>query len=424
MTLEAKYVITGIIFVLGVFVGRFLNRCIIRIPETVGLTKELKQIFLKSPRQGYYPPTRWYHRLPVVGTMCLLGRSPYSGRRVLKREPFIELLNGVLLAWLFWLEVPVGLDPKTSSLSWILGPEWITGVFKPDGAFLVLRYLYHVVLVEALVVGTFIDFDHYLLPDATTLPAMLVGIVGATIAGCFWFVPIWFQNSQLLDLLVLFFPEELVQSLKGPPYPPWITLHPHLHGFLNSLVGLIVGSGMIWVIRFIGFVTLKKEAMGFGDVILMAMVGTFMGWQNCVVIFFLAPLFALVSVILTAAFFRRAIPYGPYLSLATLAVLYGWPMMQESVFHFFAHGLLIPILGLIMAALMFALLYMMQLLKRLAGIDDTWEFDAQAAWTSGDHLAHYAGENNDLQQGQWKKAQHPLTTAGRGQQFQQTWRGR
>ncbi len=424
MTPEAKYIITGIIFLLGVIVGRFLNRCIIRIPETVGLFAEVKRIFVRTPLQGYYPPAKWYNLLPFVGTMGLIGRSPYSGRRILRREPFIELLNGVLLAWLFWLEVPVSLEAQASSLSWLLGPEHLTKVFQPESAYLILRYLYHVVLVEALVVGTFIDFDHYLLPDATTLPAMLIGLIGGTLAGSFWIVPIWFQNNQLLDLLVLFLPIEVVQSLKGPPFPPWIIAHPHLHGFLNSLVGLIVGSGMIWTIRWIGFVTLKKEAMGFGDVILMAMVGTFMGWQNCVVIFFLAPVFALIAVILTSAFFRRAIPYGPYLSLATLTVLYGWPKVNDSVFHFFAHGWLIPLLGLVMAILMFFLLYAMQLLKRLAGIDDSWEFDAVPAWTSGDHLLHYSGENTDLQQGQWKKPQHPLSVAGRGQQFQNTWKGR
>ncbi len=423
MTLETRWAITAAIFVVGLLLGRLLNRCIMRIPETVGLFKEFRQIVSRTPLQGQYPRGRWYHLLPVIGTLFLIGRSPFSGRRITLREPFVELLNGFLLASLFWLEIPASLDVKASSLAWPLGPEVVGGAWNSEWLFLICRYLYHVVLVEALVVGTFIDFDHYLLPDMTTLPALVVGVVGGTLAGGFWMAPLWFQDNRALDLLSLLLPFESVEWLKGPIYPPWFSSSPHLHAFLNSLAGLIVGSGMIWTIRWIGFVTLKREAMGFGDVILMAMVGTFVGWQNCVIIFFLAPVFAICVVIVSMAFFRRAIPYGPYLSLATLTVLYGWPQIWPSLYRFFSHGPLIPALLAIMAILMLVLLWAMQIIKQILGIKDDFEFEQIELWTSSDQLLFEAGEKSNLQQGQWPTPQHPLTLAGRGQLSQHHWRG-
>ena len=65
--------------------------------------------------------------------------------------------------------------------------------------------------------------------------------------------------------------------------------------------------------------------MGFGDVTLMAMIGAFLGWQPCLVIFFLAPFAGLVVGVLRLILFRdEEIPYGPFLCLATLFVIVRW----------------------------------------------------------------------------------------------------
>ncbi len=86
---------------------------------------------------------------------------------------------------------------------------------------------------------------------------------------------------------------------------------------LSSFVGLGIGGGLIWFVRFFGQLALRREAMGFGDVTLMAMLGAFLGWQPALMIFFLAP-FAGLVVGLVKFIVRRdnEIPYGPFLCLA------------------------------------------------------------------------------------------------------------
>lgn len=99
---------------------------------------------------------------------------------------------------------------------------------------------------------------------------------------------------------------------------PWV-------GLLTGLVGMIGASGMVWAMRIVGTVALRREALGFGDVTLMMMIGAFLGWQAGVVIFFMAPIAAL-AVGLLQMILRRddEIFYGPFLCLATLAVMIRW----------------------------------------------------------------------------------------------------
>lgn len=112
---------------------------------------------------------------------------------------------------------------------------------------------------------------------------------------------------------------------------------------LSSLVGLLVGGGLIWLIRIIGRWALQREAMGFGDVTLMAMIGAFLGWQASLLIFFLAPFFGLMVGVFRWAFRRESeIPYGPFLCLATLIVLVRWPAFWERVIDIFHPGWLVP----------------------------------------------------------------------------------
>lgn len=96
-------------------------------------------------------------------------------------------------------------------------------------------------------------------------------------------------------------------------------------GLLTGLVGMIGASGMVWAMRIVGTVALRREALGFGDVTLMMMIGAFLGWQAGVVIFFMAPIAAL-AVGLLQMILRRddEIFYGPFLCLAALAVMIRW----------------------------------------------------------------------------------------------------
>jgi leader peptidase (prepilin peptidase) / N-methyltransferase len=96
-------------------------------------------------------------------------------------------------------------------------------------------------------------------------------------------------------------------------------------GLLTALVGMIGACAMVWAMRIVGTVALRREALGFGDVTLMMMVGSFLGWQAGVIIFFLAPFAGLVIGLLQLVLRRNdEIFYGPFLCLATLVVMLRW----------------------------------------------------------------------------------------------------
>ncbi|HVX16167.1 MAG TPA: A24 family peptidase [Pirellulales bacterium] len=107
----------------------------------------------------------------------------------------------------------------------------------------------------------------------------------------------------------------MVWNLGGPG---WV-------GLLTSLAGLAVGAGLIWSVRVIFTAILGKEAMGFGDVTLLAMIGAYLGWQAPIFIFFVAPCLGLLFVLLYLVFgFAREIAFGPFLCLGTLVVIVAW----------------------------------------------------------------------------------------------------
>jgi len=97
----------------------------------------------------------------------------------------------------------------------------------------------------------------------------------------------------------------------------------------GSMVGYLVGGGLIWLFRLAGTLAFGKEAMGLGDAHLLACVGAVLGWVDPILVFFLAPFLAiggmLVGTILSRLVrgFARYIPYGPWLALAAMVVVFG-----------------------------------------------------------------------------------------------------
>jgi prepilin signal peptidase PulO-like enzyme (type II secretory pathway) len=124
-------------------------------------------------------------------------------------------------------------------------------------------------------------------------------------------------------------------------------------GLLTSLVGMIVTGGVVWVVRLVGSAAMGREAMGFGDVTLMMMIGTLVGWQAGVAIFFLAPL-AGVVVAVAQFLLRRGdeIPYGPYLCLGTLVVMVRWAEVWNWMRPAFEMPWLVPGVLIVVFALM------------------------------------------------------------------------
>jgi prepilin signal peptidase PulO-like enzyme (type II secretory pathway) len=105
--------------------------------------------------------------------------------------------------------------------------------------------------------------------------------------------------------------------------------------------------------------------MGFGDVTLMAMIGAFLGWQPSLIVFFLAPFAGLVIGLLRLILFRdREIPYGPFLCLATLAVIVGWADVWNYTQATFALGWIVPLAVLCCPPLMAVMLGTWRLILR------------------------------------------------------------
>lgn len=162
--------------------------------------------------------------------------------------------------------------------------------------------------------------------------------------------------------------------------------------------------------------------MGFGDVILLAMIGSFLGWQAAAIVFFLAPLFALVTVLLSWIFLRnREIPFGPYLSLAAVVVLLFWKEIWANTEQIFSLGVFLPVIGLVMLTALASLLGLLRGVQRLFGIEPTEELIEE--WTPGDQLSYLASEVIDPDQGQWQRAPWPGRDTGRGRAHYRQWRG-
>jgi prepilin signal peptidase PulO-like enzyme (type II secretory pathway) len=110
----------------------------------------------------------------------------------------------------------------------------------------------------------------------------------------------------------------------------WVVGGNPWYGLFSALVGLAVGGGTIWSIRIVASWAMDMEAMGFGDVTLMAMVGAVIGWQGAVLGFFLSPFAAIVIVLVQYVVTRnRHVPFGPYLCAGTLLVMVFWDAMYN-----------------------------------------------------------------------------------------------
>lgn len=147
--------------------------------------------------------------------------------------------------------------------------------------------------------------------------------------------------------------------------PAWV-------GLLTSLVGLVGSGGVVWVIRVFAGAALRKEAMGFGDVLLMMMVGTLIGWQAGVMVFFLAPFAALAFGIVQLLLRREnELPYGPFLCAATLFVIVRWDAVWLKVAPMFSIPWLVPCVLLVCLVLCGLILTVWQAIKtQIWGDDD------------------------------------------------------
>lgn len=427
-------VMLAYLFCLGAVVGSFLNVCIYRIPRHETVIGALRSITV--------PPSACPHcserirprdNIPILGWMLIGGRCRFCRNPVSIRYPAIELLNGLLVAGLYWAIVPSGYQSSAAdSCLWTAtGPlARVTLSHSQQVWLLHAQYLYYFFLVEALLVATFIDFDLKIIPDGVTVPAMFIGFLGPLIVGRLELTPVWATMPALQEILQFVLPESLARLAHGPPVPAWIDQYPRLHGLSVSMTGFLVGGGAVWLVRAVGQWILRREAMGFGDVILLAMIGSFMGWQAAILVFFLAPVFALLVV---AGLFlyrlvarpqsqqEQEIPYGPYLSLAALALLFDWRNAWPAMQPLFSLGPLLPVVVIMLVVLLIASLLMVQGLKWILGIPLFPEPEL-GEWTSADQLQFFSGYDRHERTMPLRSTSWPGEQSGRGSAGYNAWR--
>jgi leader peptidase (prepilin peptidase)/N-methyltransferase len=251
------------IFVLGSMLGSFLNVCVHRMPlgESV--------VWPRSHCPKCKKRIPGYDNIPFVSFILLKGRCRFCKERISWRYPLIELLTALSLVALY---ARFGLS---------------------------FDFFIYLVFVSCLIVATFVDIQHRIIPDEISVGGLIVGFI--------------------------------LNSIKG------LNLSPLSYDFrlmLNSFLGIIVGGGIIYLTGYlfdlVYFKLLKNppiqgetESMGGGDVKLLAMIGAFLGWQAALITFFLAPFFgAAVGIANLIVKKDHTIPYGPFLSLAAVIAIF------------------------------------------------------------------------------------------------------
>lgn len=308
--------------VLGVLAVRFIR---------IGIVNEQFFHFIADERWGTHALV-FFALGTLVGYGLRQTRLRHYGVDRGKSARVVELSTGVLFAALILAlqhgESQTLVEEGYTRLFWV---HW--------------RVLFQLTLIALLVSATAIDLELYLIPDGITVTGMLIGIVGATVGGYLHIVPCWVDWNLAIPVI------------RNPYIPQWIVDHPHWHGFAWSVTGLIVGGGITWLVRIASTKLLGREALGFGDVTLMAMIGSFIGWQPVVLVFLLAPIIGLVTVPIVLFFRGRiAIPYGPFLSAATIVVLLAWKWLWKPTQLLFGHAETLAIFAASIAVAFIAML--------------------------------------------------------------------
>jgi len=282
----------AILFVSGAVIGQGVNAWVRRMSLVPNI-----QPLSRCSKCGERVPL--WKLIPLIRWIPLQNRCRDCSTMIPRSELFLELATGGLFACFYFMVV----HERCLAIPSVI----------PPGSMFEWRLLYHYVLLILLVAATSIDFREYLIPDQITLTGMVIGVAGATIAGQLQVIHVWVDWNQAIP------------GLSGPYIPDWIKVHSHWHGLAWSLTGLIAGGGLTWILRVASSVLLGQEALGLGDVTLMAMIGSFVGWQPILLILPLAPLCGLLIGFNSRAVTGKTyLPYGPYLCAATLIVLFGW----------------------------------------------------------------------------------------------------
>jgi len=246
-------------FVWGALWGSFANVVVVRLPAGGSLLRP------GSHCRACGAPIGWSDNIPIWSYLARRGRCRACGGAFSARYLLIELLVAALSALLWW----------RASLA-------------PSLALAAARFVIEFLFMGTLVVLTFIDLEHMILPDKITLPGIVV------------FFGLGF-------------------------------LEPGTPAFWHRLIGAALGFGFVWAVAEVFYRLTKREGLGLGDGKLLALVGAFLGWQALPVTLFLAALQGLLVVVPVRALARQRVlgvevPFGPFLALGALEYLFLAPM--------------------------------------------------------------------------------------------------
>jgi len=245
-----------LVFWFGSCIGSFLNVCIYRIP------REESVVAPRSHCPNCGKMIAWYDNIPLVSYLALNARCRHCKQWITPRYFLVELLTAALFL-MVWLKY--GFSPVAPAY-------WL--------------------MISGLILGTFVDFEHMIIPDRVTIGGMIAGLV---LSGL---VPSLHETRSAVQALI------------------------------SSGIGLALGFGVLWLVAFFGKLAFKKDAMGFGDVKLLGAIGAFLGWKA---VLFTILFSSFAGSVVGVAFivggrkeWQSRIPYGPYIALAAVVwVLWG-----------------------------------------------------------------------------------------------------
>lgn len=137
---------------------------------------------------------------------------------------------------------------------------------------------------------------------------------------------------------------------------------------VSSMVGMCLGGALVLAFRIVATEVLGLEALGFGDVTLMAMVGAFLGWQLVWLAFFLAPLFGIVIVLIRLLLTGdNRTPFGPYLSAASVYLMLDWKRVWGMAREWMFPATIAPWVLIVLLFLLGTLLWIIHRIERLLG---------------------------------------------------------
>jgi len=249
-----------VVFAFGAVIGSFLNVCVYRMP--------LEQSIVTPPSHCPHcnQRIRWADNIPLVSYVALRGKCRHCGARISPRYFVVELLTAVLFL-LMWLKLTGWNHPTVRGIVFLKGPiYWM--------------------VIAGLIVATFIDFEHYIIPNEITIGGLIIGLLLSAV------------------------------------YPPLLDADTIKVSLMRSVLGVIVGSLALLSVATVGKLIFRREAMGMGDVKLLAAIGAFFGWQSALFTILISSLLGgavgLILILVRRKGWQSRMPYGPYIALGAV----------------------------------------------------------------------------------------------------------